>query len=63
MIQRIDGVVALHIEALYTVGARRDLAPILYPRPARWEQGDIHPAELLLINARNGIQLTAEQAT
>lgn len=52
-VQRVEGVIAVDLDAMRTpAGAAGDvdLASWIEARPARWEGGVIRPAELLLIN-------------
>ncbi|MDT5294749.1 MAG: hypothetical protein QOJ76_1629 [Acidobacteriota bacterium] len=59
LIQGVHGVIAVNLEAFYLVGASEDLATRLSAERAHWDAAlkQIRPAQLLLINARNGVTL------
>ncbi len=61
LIQGISGVTAVRLEALYPIGWRREVNPVLTAEPARWERGQVVPDQLLLLNASNGLQIRAEK--
>ncbi len=57
VIQNIEGVVAVDLDALYFCGDTSGLNSRLTPHPARYDAGTLFPAQLLSI-ATNGIKLT-----
>jgi hypothetical protein len=62
LIQNIPGVVSVQLKALYVVGSSASLQSRLHAAAARFDPvtQTIRPAQLLLINAPDGIQLTLE---
>jgi ligand-binding sensor domain-containing protein len=62
LIQNIPGVVSVQLKALYVVGSSASLQSHLRAAAARFDPATqtIRPAQLLLINASHGIQLTLE---
>jgi hypothetical protein len=59
LMQSVTGVVAVNLEAFYLVGASEDLATHLSAERAHWDATlkQIQPAQLLLINAGDGVKL------
>lgn len=60
LIQGVVGVRAVRLEAFYRAGGRRELAAGLVAEPARWQGGEIRPAQIVLLNAPDGILLKAD---
>jgi hypothetical protein len=65
LIQRVPGVQHVDLEAFYTLGSSVSLQPYLSVYPATW--GGVNhaalPAQLMLINSKDGINLTFKAAT
>jgi uncharacterized phage protein gp47/JayE len=65
LIQNINGVVSVQLTALYPVDSSASLQPRLRAKPACYDPATqmIDPAQLLLINAHDGIRLRLETTT
>jgi predicted phage baseplate assembly protein len=61
-IHTVPGVRAVELDRLYRYGQDADLNPLLEARCARWEAGQLCPAEMLLVKPVDGIQLVVETA-
>ena len=61
LIQGIPGVAATYLDALYLSGQTATQSDLLTARRARWEDGRVQPAELLLIDP-TGISVEAIQS-
>ena len=62
LIQGIPGVFAVELEQLYKHGQNPELCLLLEAQGARWDAGGLRPAEMLVIEPIDGIELDLEAA-
>jgi hypothetical protein len=60
LIQSIPGIVAVELAQLYRHGQEAKPHNLLEAQAARWEDGQLHPAQMLLIQPIEGIELDLE---
>ena len=59
-LQGIAGIASVNLTALYDAAAPPALHPILVARPVRWEETELRPAQILMVNP-DGVRLEAVQ--
>jgi hypothetical protein len=64
VLSKVPGVLGVRLTALYPKGDQPALLPVIPSRRTSWNQakGDLSPATLLLVDAKDGLDLTTEEA-